>query len=164
MKEKQQSGNVKEMKRNASDNEYFHRDFHISMNNLLKYIYDSYGKDQLINYLKQYSEAHFYPMNKKLRTGDLDVLVHYFEDIYKKEKWPVKISTGKDYIEIVQDACPGISFIRSRGETPCPFYRETYETVYSVMCNNTPFIYELQYFDDHTGACKQYFRRKETEK
>lgn len=148
------------MKRKASDNKYLHKDFHLSMNILLIYIYENFGKGELIKYLVQYAESYFKPLNQKLKGGDMGALFKYLTDIYEKEEWPVKINYGENYIVIEQDACPGISFIKAKGENPCPHYNETYNTVYKTLCINTPYEYELQYFDEKTGACKQVFKRK----
>ncbi len=155
------SQSIKRMERKASDNKYLHRDFHISMNLLMNYIYDNFGKNALINYLKQYSRAYYKPLNQKLKAGDKNALIEYFRDIYEKEEWPVNIITKGDTIEITQDACPGLSYIRSKGWKPCPCYRETYDTLYSTLCEGTSFEYILEYFNDETGACKQIFILKE---
>ena len=151
---------IKKMTRKASDNKYLHKDFHVSMNMLLKYIYESFGKEQLVQYLKQYTEAYFKPINNKLKSGNLDLLCKYFEEIYEKEECPVRINCTENYIEIEQDKCPGISHIRAKGDLPCPHYVETYNTVYKTLCMNTPVVYELEYFDEETGACRQIFKRK----
>lgn len=156
----QESKRRRVMKRKASDNKYLHKDFHVSMNILLKYIYENFGKEQLVHYLKQYTEAYFKPINHKLKSGNLDVLCKYFKDIYNKEEWPVRINCTENYIEIEQDACPGVSHIRAKGAELCPHYVETYNTVYKTLCENTPVVYELEYFDEETGACKQFFKRK----
>jgi len=66
-----------------------------------------------------------------------------------------------DFVEIEQNACPAMSHIIQKGSKPCPHYVETYNTVYKTLCENTPFSYTLEYFDERTGACRQVFRRKE---
>ena len=152
---------IKKMKRKASDNKYLHKDFHVSMNILLKYIYENFGKENLVNYLSQYAEAYFKPINQKLKSGNLDVLCKYFTEIYEKEEWPVRINCSEDFLEVEQDGCPGISQIKAKGDKPCPYYSETYKTVYETVCKNTLFEYTLEYFDEETGACKQIFRRKD---
>ena len=156
----QTSPRRKVMERKASDNKYLHKDFHLSMNILLSYIYENFGKEKLIGYLGQYAEAYHQPLKRELQTGDLGALYRYFTGIYEKEEWPVKINYGENVLEISQDACPGITHIRAKGQKPCPHYEETYHTVYSTLCTNTPFEYALEYFDAETGACKQRFTRK----
>lgn len=152
---------IKIMSRKASDNKYLHKDFHQSMNLLMEYIYRNFGKESLIKYLKQFTEEYHKPLHEQLKAGNIQALVSYFNDIYKKEEWPVVIRQGEDYVEIEQDACPGISHIKSLGKVPCSLYVETYRTIYSTLCSDTPFGYQLNYFDNKTGACKQLFKRKE---
>jgi hypothetical protein len=130
------------------------------MNILLKYIYENFGKNELINYLSQYAEAYYKPLNQELRAGSIDALNKYFTDIYEIEEWSVKIVYKENLLTIEQDTCPGITQIKVKGDTPCPYYSETYNTVYKSLCKNTPFEYELEYFDEKTGACKQVFRKK----
>jgi neutral ceramidase len=155
------SQSVKVMGKKASDNKYLHKDFHIALNLLMKYLFENFGKDALIDYLKQYSKSYHKPLIQKLKTGDQEALLNYLKDIYEKEEWPVTITSGENFIELTQDACPAISHIVSNGSTPCPYYQETYNTVYKTICEETPFDYKLDYFNDTTGACKQIFIRKE---
>jgi hypothetical protein len=155
------SQSVKVMERKVSDNIYLHKDFHLALNLMMQYLYDNFGEEALLNYLENYSRAFYKVINEELKMGDISVLIRYFTEIYKKEEWPVRITSGNNFVEIVQDACPAISHIISKGGKPCPLYRETYNTVYSTMCDGTPFEYTLEYFDDNTGACRQIFKRKE---
>ena len=152
---------VKVMERKASDNKYLHKDFHIALNLLMTYLYDNYGEKAIKDYLEQYSRAYYKPLNKKLKTGKTEPIAEYFKDIYQKEEWPVNIVVNDNSIEITQDSCPAISHIIRNGGTPCPCYSETYNTVYRTLCENTPFEYSLEYFNDETGACKQQFKIKE---
>lgn len=152
---------VKIMERKASENKYLHKDFHIALNLFMIYLNDNFGKDAVTDYLKQYSRAYYKPLNQKLKSGDKEVLVSWFRDVYDKEEWPVRITSGENYVEISQDACPAISHIVRNGGKPCTDYRETYNTVYTTLCENTPFEYILEYFNDETGACRQKFMIKE---
>lgn len=152
---------VNTLSRKPSDNEYLHKDFHQSMNLLLDYIYISFGKKQLIRYLDQYAKAYYKNLRQELQKGDITPLLAYFENMYAKEKWSVKTRSDNDYIYIEQNACPGITHIKSMGGTPCAHYKETYNTVYKALCHDTPFEYKLLYFDEETGTCEQVFKRKE---
>lgn len=81
--------NKKVMVRKASDNEYLHKDFHLSMNILMDYIYHRFGKEQLVRYLQQYAEAYYKPLREELKKGNMDALLAYMKDKYEKEKWEV---------------------------------------------------------------------------
>jgi len=152
------------MTRKASDNKYLHKDFHIGLNILLDYIHDNFGKEAVIQYLSQYARAYYQPLREQLKAGNTAALSDYLTQIYQKEEWLVQIRSGEDFIELQQDACPGMSHIKASGKQPSCCYIETYQTVYGTLCEGTPFQYHLQRFDDETGACTQIFTKKEEER
>ena len=152
------------MNRKASDNKYLHRDFHITLNILLEYIEDRFGEKAVIQYLSQYTRAFHQPLHEQLMNGNLTALSDYLTQLYQKEEWPVRIRSGDGFIELQQDACPGISHLKASGNQPSPCYIETYRTVYETLCKDTPFRYQLQHFDHETGACTQLFTKKEEER
>ena len=152
------------MTRKAADNKYLHRDFHITLNILLDYIDDKFGKEAVIQYLSQYTRAYHQPLHEQLMAGNLSALSDYLMQLYQKEEWPIRIRFDEGFVELQQDGCPGISHIKASGKRPSRYYVETYRTVYETLCEGTPFQYELQRFDDETGACTQVFTKKEEEK
>jgi hypothetical protein len=152
---------IKVMERKAADNKYLHKDFHLALNLLLTYIFDNFGKDAMTNYLRNFSQAYYRPLNQGIKSGDKEILVNHFKNIYEKEEWPVEITSHNNTIVIIQQACPGISHILKKGMKPCPYYREVYNTVNQTICMNTPFEYIMEYFNDETGACKQKFVKRE---
>jgi len=152
------------MNRKAADNKYLHRDFHITLNILLEYIESQYGREAVIQYLSQFTKAYHQPLHEQLMAGNMTALQDYLTQIYQKEEWPVRIRAGEDFIELQQDACPGISHIKAAGKQPSACYMETYLTVYETLCEGTPFQYRLQHFDRETGACTQLFTKREEEK
>ena len=149
------------MTRKASDNKYLHRDFHITLNILLDYLDVQFGKEAVVKYLSQYTRAYHQLLREQLKAGNMAALSDYLTQIYQKEEWPVRTHTGENFIELQQDACPGMSHIKTSGNQPSRYYVETYRTVYETLCEGTPFQYALQWFDNETGACTQVFRRKE---
>ena len=148
------------MTRKASDNKYLHKDFHITLNILLDYIDSQFGKEAVIKYLSQFTSAYHQPLHEQLMSGNLTALSDYLTQLYQKEEWPVRIRFGDDFIELQQDACPGMSHIKASGKQPSACYVETYRTVYETLCEDTPFQYQLQRFDHETGACTQLFTKK----
>ncbi|MGI6572663.1 MAG: hypothetical protein ACOX19_04425 [Fermentimonas sp.] len=154
---------IKTMSRKSADNKYLHKDFHQTMNLLLDYIYKNFGKENLIRYLQQFTVAYHEPLHESLKEGDIKVLAGYFSDLYEKEEWPLTIRQGEDYLEIEQNECPGMHHIKSLGRVPTPFYVETYRTVYTTLCDGTPFEYRLVFFNEETGACKQLFTKRKEE-
>lgn len=151
---------MKVVERKASDNKYLHRDFHISMNMLMEYISKEYGPSALTEYLMQFSCEFHSKRKEDLQKGDLSILYNYFLETYKKEEWAVSIEFKNDILIISQERCPGISHILKSGYKPVEQYIETYTTVYSTLCKDTPYEYIMESFDPKTGKCRQRFQRR----
>ena len=153
----------KKMERRAADNKYLHKDFHQSMNILLIYILDHYGKEKLTEYLREYAQSYHKPLHDQLSVGNLKAMADYLKDIYEKEEWSVNIQFNEEKGEIWLDQsnCPAMAQIKLMGEKPCDHYYETYKTVFETICEGTPFRYQLISFDLETGACKQIFSKRQ---
>ncbi|MBN2852945.1 MAG: hypothetical protein JXQ23_09455 [Clostridia bacterium] len=147
--------------RKASDNEYFHRDFHLSMNMLLDYILMRFGLESVKEYLTEYTKAYHQPLIQELKKGNLEALKEYIEEIYEKEKWPVNIEYSNDNLTFSIEACPGMSYIIDSHQTPSEAYIETYRTTYGAMCEDTTFHYEMNSFDQATGKSRHSFTRRD---
>ncbi|MCK5811538.1 MAG: hypothetical protein KAG94_01445 [Clostridiales bacterium] len=145
----------------ATDNEYFHQDFHLSMNMLLDYILEKYGNEGVIEYLKDFTKAYHKPLRAQLKNGNLQPLMIYIKELYKKEKWEVKITKTTDKLQFSINSCPGMTYILSKKMTPSAAYIETYRTVYQSICEGTPFLYELIKFDKETGKSIHLFTRRD---
>lgn len=65
------------MKRKYSDNKYLHKDFHVSQNILMDYIYSNFDADALTNYLEQLTIVYYKPLNQKMRKGNIDPKTHH---------------------------------------------------------------------------------------
>ncbi len=145
----------------AADNEYYHKDFHLSMNMLLDYILENYGNEGVIEYLNDFSKVYHKPLIDQLKKGNIQPLETYIKELYKKEKWEIKISATVDKLEFSINSCPGMTYILSKGKIPSTVYIETYRTVYQSICEKTPFIYELKSFDKSSGKSSHVFTRRD---
>lgn len=145
----------------AADNEYYHQDFHLSMNMLLDYILEKYGNEGVIEYLRDFTKTYHIPLINQLKKGSIQPLETYIKELYKSEKWEVetKITAGK--FEFSIKSCPGMTYILSKGLTPSKAYIETYRTVYQSICKKTPFRYELKAFDKSSGKSSHVFTRRD---
>jgi len=151
---------IKVIEKKASDNEYFHLDFHLSMNMLLDYIIDNYGYEGVIEYITQFTKQYHKPLIDKLKRGDLLSLQQYIEKIYTKEKWAANIKYNKNELIFSIESCPGISYIKSKGQIPSKAYVETYKTLYKVLCEKTPFEYTLVKYNENDGKSTHKFTRR----
>ena len=74
------------MDRDASDNEYFHRDFHSSMNMGIDYLGKKGGLSELRAYLDRYTENVYKRELSRIRENGLDAIKNIIVATYEKEK------------------------------------------------------------------------------
>lgn len=148
------------MDRKASDNEYLHRDFHISMNVGLEFLRENYGPDGVIDYLKTFSRRYYAPLTQGLKEQGLIVLKDYFQKIYEVEKAPCEIEYSDDLMVVQIEECPALKHFKKMNVTPSPMYIHTTTTVYETVCEGTPFAFECVEYDRQTGKSVLKFYRR----
>ena len=52
----------KSITQSASDNEYFHKDFHIALNYGIEYLYKNFGENAVVEYLIQFVNNYHTPL------------------------------------------------------------------------------------------------------
>ena len=67
------------MRRRASDNPYFHRDFHVTLNQGLIYLQERFGPAAVRDYLRQLGRTFYSPLSESLRRGGLGAIRQYLE-------------------------------------------------------------------------------------
>ncbi len=148
------------MDREASDNEYLHRDFHISMNVGLEFLRENYGNDGVIDYLEKFAENYYSPLTTGLKDLGLSVLRDHIKNIYDVEKADVNIDFTEDEMIVKIEECPALKHFNRMNVKPSPMYVHTTKTVYETICKGTPFVFELIEYDEKTGKSIQRFYRR----
>ena len=148
------------MDRKASDNEYLHKDFHISMNVGLEFVRENYGRDGVVEYLKTFSSHYYAPLTQGLKEQGLSVLRDYFQKIYEIEKADCKIEYSEDLMTVAIHECPALKHFKKMKVTPSSLYILTTLTVYETICEGTPFAFECLEYNCATGkSVLKFFRR-----
>ncbi|MGI6086921.1 MAG: hypothetical protein ACOYCD_03075 [Kiritimatiellia bacterium] len=150
------------MTRKASDNVYFHRDFHCALNAALEYIRVNFGDAAVREYLEQFAAAYHAPLQADLRRRGLAALREYFENMYRLEGGLVRISGDDEELLIEVERCPAVEHIRRQGGVPSALYAETTRVVNETICRDTPYAFELRDYNPLTGAGLQRFYRRQS--
>ena len=139
------------MRKKASENVYFHPDFHIAMNLSLKYVEENFGPDGVKEFLRQFANAYYKPLKEKIKKQGLLPLKKHIEQIYKKEGGKIEISFNKDMLKVFVKKCPAISHIKKNCVPVAKTFSETTKTVYSTLVEGTGYQFELAEYDNKTG-------------
>jgi hypothetical protein len=153
---------VKEvMKRQASDNEYLHRDFHKALSGGIEYLHFNYGEQAVREYLRQFANRFYAPLKEDLRQRGLVAIREHYEKIYKIEGGKIDITFSEDELILKVEACPAVTHLRKGGYPVARLFYETTKTVNEVICQGSEFLFELVEYDQQTGrSVQRFYRRK----
>lgn len=156
---KQDSGETLVMDVKASENEYFHRDFHISGMRGLEYVGNKYGDEAVREYLTRFAKAYYAPLAEKVKKEGLRALREHIENVYALEKASecvrCVITGGKLTVTVL--GCPGVKYIRESGNDPTQWYIECTRTVNEAIADMCGLNFSLLSYDEETGAAQYYF-------
>lgn len=149
------------MKRRAADNEYFHKDFHSSMNMGINYVGTHYGMEGVEEYLTRFTRNVYHAVINAVKTQGLVALQDKIQDTYNKEKQPQVLETllssdGKTLLVSVS-SCPGVSHLKSTGREVSKWYRYTTEIVMKTLANDAGYLFVMDSYDEDTGAAAYRF-------
>lgn len=149
------------MHRTASDNTYFHQDFHGALSVSIDYLQDHYGEKAVRQYLWQFAKAYYAPLTASIISRGLVAIEEHFRKIYDLEGGTVRFDLSENELQIEVDACPAVGHMRRQGYPVARLYRETTDTVNRAVCDGTPFAAELVEYEEQTGRSVQRFYRRE---
>ena len=146
--------------RNASDNQYLHKDFHGALSTGLDYVRLHYGEQAVRDFLRQFAMTWYAPLTEALRVKGLIALRAHYDRIFKLEGGSVDFRESPDELWIEVRENPAVTHMRANQYTVSPMFGETVRTVGRAICENTPFDAELIRYDDATGRYTQRFFRR----
>jgi hypothetical protein len=148
------------MRGRASDNPYFHPDFHGALSAGIGYLDSRYGADAVRRYLRQFALSHYAPLRKQLTERGLVALKEHFERVYDREGGKVEITLRADELLVKIEECPAVRHMRRRGHHVARLFGETTTSINKALCEGTPFSSQTLDYDDQTGAAVVRFRRR----
>lgn len=151
--------NTEIMDRKAAQNEYFHRDFHSSMNMGIDYVGEYYGIDGVREFLQTYTGHVYAPVFAAIQRDGLNAIRAKIEDTYQKEK-------AFDVLQVAQDdhslhvsvrECPAVRHLHETGRKVSKWYRYTTEMVMETLAAKGGFHFHMESYDEATGAAAYRF-------
>jgi len=145
--------------------EYFHRDFHSSLNMGIEYVGKEHGEEALVSYLTRYTLNVYKKVIAKMQTDPLQALEDQIRDTYKLEK-------AEDALTIVNDGntlavsvsyCPAVKHLRSTGREVSKYFRYSTEIVMRTLAIQGGLAFEMEAYEEESGAAKYCFRMNKGE-
>ena len=153
--------NTEIMDRRAGDNEYFHRDFHSSMNMGVDYLGTKYGTEAVVEYLTRFTKNVYNKEISEIKEKGFSVIENKIRDTYKKEKAEDVLSVYRDEEKMVVEIsyCPAVKHLKDTGRTVSNWYRYTTEVVMSVFASYAGATFMMEEYDEETGKARYSFRK-----
>lgn len=149
------------MDRKASDNEYFHLDFHSSLNMGCHYVGETFGKEELVEYLTRFTKHVYHPVISAIREKGLQAIADKITDTYTKENaldvLTLNLSDNKLSVRISQ--CPAVKHLLRTGRTVSPWYVYSTTVVMDVLAQAGGYQFQMLSYDEATGAAEYCFTR-----
>ena len=146
----------------AADHEYFHPDFHSSMNMGIEYLGQFHGKEDIHDYLVSFTRNVYKPVMEKMREDPIGALAQKLRDTYKAEK-------AEDALELVQTEhallvtiahCPAVKHLRQTGRDVSQWFSMTTTVVMETLTQAGGLQFELEYYHPETGAARYRIEKK----
>lgn len=151
--------NTETMDRKASQNEYFHRDFHSSMNMCIEYLGSHYGTDEVREYLVRYTRNVYGRLFEEIKTRGIVALEEKIEDTHVKEKAEdaVAFVLDDDTLSVNVRYCPAVKYLHETGRVVSSWYKYTTEVVMETIASQTGYTFAMCFYDEASGAASYKF-------
>ena len=111
------------MKRKASDNAYFHPDFHSTFNHGLAFVGENYGEAAVVAYLTRYAKVVLAPVIASIRKEGIPALRAHLLDTYRREKAEdaITLTEAGDTLTMQEHYDPCEKYLKDTGKKISPY-------------------------------------------
>jgi len=147
------------VKINSSDREYFHPDFHSSLNMGIHYLGENFGEKALIDYLTRYTKNVYKKVLAAVEKDGLAAIEENILETYAKEKASDAVKTERtdDTLTVTVSYCPAVRHLRKTGRDVTKWYPYTTSVVMSVLAEAAGYRFTMDSYDEATGKAKYRF-------
>lgn len=146
----------------SKENEYFHRDFHSSLNMGIDYIGRVHGQEHLRAYLTRYTKNVYKKTIEAGKTNPLGAIEARIRETYTLEKATDALTLTNDGKTLTVNVayCPAVRHLHETGRDVSPFFRYSTEYVMQTLSDETGLDFVMDTYDAATGAASYHFTRK----
>ena len=145
----------------SAEQEYFHRDFHSSLNMGIHYLGENFGMEEVRAYLTRYTNNVYVPVFKDMEQRGLAAIEAKILDTYEKEKCPDAVKTTLDekglLVEIAY--CPAVKHLHETGRDVTPWYRYSTQIVMETLAEKCGCSFVMDFYEEETGKAQYRFLR-----
>lgn len=143
----------------SSDLEYFHRDFHSSLNMGIDYLGERYGEAVLTDYLAGYTAAVWRGTIEEAHTRGLAAIEAQILGTYRKEhaEDAVRTALADGTLKVWISYCPAVRHLRSTGREVSKWFPLSTAVPMTVFAKAAGKEFRMDRYDGETGAAEYHF-------
>lgn len=150
--------------RRASDNEYFHRQFHASLSNSLNYLGENYGTDAIVEFLTMYMKDVFPYVLAACADVGLKAIADFEKLMYAEEKasdlLTAELSEDGKKLTVKVSKCPAREYLKSNNLVISEYFGYADTVPLKVLAESAGAVFTVISYDDETGAAEYGFVMK----
>lgn len=145
----------------AADKEYFHPDFHSSMNNGIDYLGENFGLEEVTEYLKLFTHHVYHPVLTAIQEKGLKAIEEKILDTYAAEKAADAVTTTLtgDELKVEVKYCPAVKHLRATGREVSKWFPYTTTVVMQELAAAGGYAFYQESYDEQTGAAVYHFHK-----
>ena len=137
-----------------------HKDFHGCFSFGLTFLLDSYGPDEMEEYLRRLARTAYAPLIDSLRMRGIPALRDHWQTIMELEGADFDLGfIDDDTLVLEVGKCPAITHMRARGYGVCGRFCEATRIVNDEICLRAGYVSEVEY-NQENASCTQQFRKE----
>ncbi len=146
----------------SSDQEYFHPDFHSSMNMGLLYVGETHGTETVKDYLARYAGNVYAKVIENAKVRGLAAIEELIRDTYRLEKAEDALTIENDgqRMTVSVSYCPAVRHLRATGREVCEWFALSTEAVMQTIAGKAGLGFEMLSYDESTGAAQYTFTKE----
>ena len=154
--------NTEVMAISSKESEYFHPDFHSSLNMGIDYVGQEHGEEALRAFLTRYTKNVYIRTIEAMEKDPLGALEALIRGTYEKEKAQELLKTERTekgvYVQI--SACPAVTYLHKTGRDVSAWFRYSTEVVMETLAACADLTFTMVSYDEATGQAEYKFEKQ----
>lgn len=145
----------------STEKEYFHPDFHSSLNMGIEYLGANYGTEAVKEYLTQYTLAVYRKAMERIKTEGLSALCDMIQDTYKKEhaEDALTVELTDNSLSVKIAYCPAVRHLHKTGREVTKWFNLSTEVVMATIAAECGYQFTMEFYDEASGAAAYRFEK-----
>jgi len=143
------------------DHDYFHRDFHSSLNMGIDYMGREHGVTALDDYLRLYTQHVYKRTIEAMAKDPFAAIEANIRETYRLEKASDLVHITKDgkTLHVRIDYCPAVKHLRDTGRDVSQWFDHATSVVMKTLADHAGLSFTMEAYDHQTGAAAYTFTK-----